>query len=328
MPNSHPSFVILSKTSRSLSRARITAAGFVLGMGLVLAACGDNPDTAHPDAGDRVVARVEKHEIWASDVRREAVAQGLISEGEPLDVSSELFRRVLDEVIDQSLLASEAERRGLDNSPAAQRRLEAVRQRILGDMLVETVVNKAVSEQAVARLYAEQQRRAKQSDEVRLRLILSETREQADAVVALLGQGTAFEAVAAQRSIDETSRALGGDLGYATPDLLPAAYAAAIADKPAGALVGPVAVDGRWAVLRIEDRRAETPPTLEQARPVIVRYLTYEGVRQLLEQLRGKAKVEFEIDPPRSAPQTPPAATASTPANSTSPKPASSGSAS
>nr|WP_242913087.1 peptidyl-prolyl cis-trans isomerase [Brevundimonas pishanensis] len=297
-------------------------------MGLVLAACGDNPDTAHPDAGDRVVARVEKHEIWASDVRREAVAQGLISEGEPLDVSSELFRRVLDEVIDQSLLASEAERRGLDNSPAAQRRLEAVRQRILGDMLVETVVNKAVSEQAVARLYAEQQRRAKQSDEVRLRLILSETREQADAVVALLGQGTAFEAVAAQRSIDETSRALGGDLGYATPDLLPAAYAAAIADKPAGALVGPVAVDGRWAVLRIEDRRAETPPTLEQARPVIVRYLTYEGVRQLLEQLRGKAKVEFEIDPPRSAPQTPPAATASTPANSTSPKPASSGSAS
>ncbi|WP_345791427.1 peptidylprolyl isomerase [Brevundimonas pishanensis] len=328
MPNSHPSFVILSKTSRSLSRARITAAGIVLGMGLVLAACGDNPDTAHPDAGDRVVARVEKHEIWASDVRREAVAQGLISEGEPLDVSSELFRRVLDEVIDQSLLASEAERRGLDNSPAAQRRLEAVRQRILGDMLVETVVNKAVSEQAVARLYAEQQRRAKQSDEVRLRLILSETREQADAVVALLGQGTAFEAVAAQRSIDETSRALGGDLGYATPDLLPAAYAAAIADKPAGALVGPVAVDGRWAVLRIEDRRAETPPTLEQARPVIVRYLTYEGVRQLLEQLRGKAKVEFEIDPPRSAPQTPPAATASTPANSTSPKPASSGSAS
>lgn len=328
MPNSHPSFSILSKTSRSLSRARITAAGLVLGMGLVLAACGDNPDTAHPDAGDRVVARVEKHEIWASDVRREAVAQGLIGEGEPLDVSSELFRRVLDEVIDQSLLASEAERRGLDNSPAAQRRLEAVRQRILGDMLVETVVNKAVSEQAVARLYAEQQRRAKQSDEVRLRLILSETREQADAVVALLGQGTAFEAVAAQRSIDETSRALGGDLGYATPDLLPAAYAAAIADKPAGALVGPVAVDGRWAVLRIEDRRAEIPPTLEQARPVIVRYLTYEGVRQLLEQLRGKAKVEFEIDPPRSAPQTPPAATASTPANSTSPKPASSGSAS
>lgn len=272
-----------------------------------VAACGDNPDKAHPDAGDRVVARIEKHEIWASDVRREAVAQGLIGDAEPLDVTSELFRRVLDEVIDQTLLANEAERRGLDNSPAAQRRLEAVRQRILGDMLVESAVDKAVSDEAVQRLYAEQQRRAKRSEEVRLRLILSDSRAEADAVLALLGQGASFEAVAAQRSVDESSRALGGDLGYATPDLLPPVYATAITDKTAGSVVGPVDAGGRWAILRVEDRRAETPPTLEQARPVIVRYLTYEGVRQLLEQLRGKAKVEFEIDPPRSAPQTPPA---------------------
>ena len=313
-----------SSVSKSFSAhgPRRVVAGLCVAFGLALAACGDNPDGTHPDAGDRVVARVEKHEIWASDVRREAVAQGLIGEGEPLDVSSELFRRVLDEVIDQSLLASEAERRGLDNSPGAQRRLEAVRQRILGDMLVETVVNKAVSDEAVQRLYAEQQRRAQKSEEVRLRLILTETREQADAVVALIGQGTAFEAVAAQRSVDQASRALGGDLGYATPDLLPSAYAAAVADKPAGALVGPVEYEGRWAVLRVEDRRAETPPTLEQARPVIVRYLTYEGVRQLLEQLRGKAKVEFEIDPPRSAPQTPPAAPASAPAGNKTAAPA------
>ncbi|WP_292054705.1 MULTISPECIES: peptidylprolyl isomerase [unclassified Brevundimonas] len=311
---SRPSF--LYGPSFSSPAARRLTLGLCAALSLAVAACGDNPAKTHPDAGDRVVARVEKHEIWASDVRREAVAQGLIGEGEPLDVSSELFRRVLDEVIDQTLLAREAERRGLADSPAAQRRLEAVRQRILGDMLVETVVNKAVSNEAVERLYAEQQRRAQKSEEVRLRLILTETREQADAVVALIGQGTAFEAVAAQRSVDQASRALGGDLGYATPDLLPAAYAAAVADKPAGALVGPVEYDGRWAVLRVEDRRAETPPTLEQARPVIVRYLTYEGVRQLLEQLRGKAKVEFEIDPPRSAPQTPPPASASAPAGS------------
>lgn len=293
-----------------------------MGLALGLASCGERPDKAHLDAGDRVVARVEKHEIWASDVRREAVAQGLIGEGEPLDVTSELFRRVLDEVIDQSLLASEAERRGLDKSPAAQRRLESVRQRILGDMLVETVVDRTVSDEAVRRLYAEQQRRATKSEEVRLRLILTQTREQADAVIALLGQGASFEAVAAQRSIDEASRALGGDLGYATPDLLPPVYARAIANQPSGSVVGPVDASGRWAVLRIEDRRAETPPTLEQARPVIVRYLTYEGVRQLLEELRGKAKVEFEIDPPRSAPQTPPSASASAPAGSKAATPA------
>ena len=210
---------------------------------------------------------------------------------------------MLDEVVDQKLLAAEARRRGLDKSPAAQRRLEAVHERILGDMLVESVVSGAVSDQAVERLYQEQQRRAQTTEEVRVRLILSHTKEQADAVVGVLGQGAAFEAVAAQRSVDDATRYSGGDLGYSTLDVLPDAYAAALRGQAPGAVVGPVQGEGGWAVLRIEDRRLETPPTLDQARPLIVRYLTYEGVRQLLEQLRGKAAVEVFLNPAKPAAQ-------------------------
>ncbi|MNI96618.1 hypothetical protein D3C73_1551120 [compost metagenome] len=68
-------------------------------------------------------------------------------------------------------------------------------------------------------------------------------------------------------------------------------------------------------MLKVEDRRAETPPTLEQARPQIVRYLTYEGVRQLLEQLRGKAEVEITLDGAKtpSPAATPPARKTSAP---------------
>jgi peptidyl-prolyl cis-trans isomerase C len=93
---------------------------------LALAGCGsqvggDRP----PQPGDRAVAKVEDQTIWASDVKREAVAQGLISEGEPLDVTSDLFRRTLEEVIDQKLLAREAKRLRLDKSPLAKRRLDA-----------------------------------------------------------------------------------------------------------------------------------------------------------------------------------------------------------
>ncbi|MFN3537505.1 MAG: peptidyl-prolyl cis-trans isomerase, partial [Brevundimonas sp.] len=260
--------------------------------------------------------------IWASDVKREAVAQGLIGEGEPLDVSSDLFRRVLDEVIDQKLLAREAERRGLADSPLAQRRLEATRERILGDMLVETTVNRAISDQAVQTLYQEQLRLARNSEEIRLRLILSATREDADAVRGMLAAGANFEQLAMQRSTDEATRFSGGDLGYATLDVMPAVYAAALRDAAAGDTVGPFEAEGGWAVLRVEDRRRETPPTLEQARPQIVRYLTYEEVRRLLEQLRGRAEVEVMLtgDPlavpgapeePDSAP--PAAAVAETP---------------
>src|SRR6476660_4934514 len=145
----------------------------LLAIMLGIAACGRSGGSEKPpEAGDRAVAKVQDQTIWASDVKREAVAQGLVGEGEPLDVTSDLFRRVLDEVIDQKLLAAEADRRGLDNSALAQRRLEATRERILGDMLVETVVNGTISDKAVETIYQEQVRLAQTSEEIRVRLIL------------------------------------------------------------------------------------------------------------------------------------------------------------
>ncbi len=294
------------------SRNPLIYLGFVLV--LTLAACGrGGGDDRAPEPGDRAVAKVQDQTIWASDVKREAVAQGLVGEGEPLDVTSDLFRRVLDEVIDQKLLAREAERRGLDNSALAQRRLEATRERILGDMLVENVVNGAISDQAVQTLYQEQLRLARTSEEIRVRLILSRTKPEADAVMGILGQGAAFEAVAQERSIDEATRFSGGDLGYSTADVMPQAYANALRDAAAGSTVGPFQTEGGWAVLRVEDRRRESPPTLDQARPQIVRYLTYEGVRQLLEELRGKAKVDVLLAAESGAPQEPASAARVTP---------------
>ena len=106
-------------------------AALLAALGLALAACGDRGGAERPpQPGDEAVARVDGKTVWASDEKREAVAQGLIGEGEPLDVTSSLFRRVLDEVVDQKLLAREAERRGLDESPLVQRRLEVTRDRI------------------------------------------------------------------------------------------------------------------------------------------------------------------------------------------------------
>jgi peptidyl-prolyl cis-trans isomerase C len=288
----------------------------VLAFTLVLAACsGGGGDDRPPEPGDRAVARVAGETVWASDVKREAVAQGLIGEGEPLDVTSGLFRRVLDEVIDQKLLAREAERRGLDNSPAVQRRLMITHDRILGDVLVETVVNGTITDQAVQTLYDEQVRMARTSEEVRVRQIVTRSEVEATQVVGILSAGAAFEAVAAERSIDDSTRYSGGDLGYSTLDVMPKAYADALRDRPAGSTVGPFQVEGGWAVVRVEDRRRETPPTLEQARPQIVRYLTYEGVRRLLEDLRGRAEVDvlLEAEAPSNA-QEPASAPASAPA--------------
>ena len=282
-------------------RALLAAAGLAL-----LVACSQQSAAEKPpEPGDKAVARINGVTVWASDVKREAVAQGLIGEGEPLDASSDLFRRVLAEVVDQRLLATEALKRKLDKDPVAQRRLAAARDRILGDMLVESVVSDAVNDNAVRGLYAEQLKLAKRSEEIHARQIVVATAAEAEAVKKLLAAGASFQALAMEKSTDAATRFNGGDLGYFTIDVMPGAYDAALKGAKPGQMVGPFAVEGGFALVKVEDRRLEQPITLEAARPQIVRFLTYDQIRDLLEKLRSRSKVQTMVKsdvPPQGPP--------------------------
>ncbi|WP_166573570.1 peptidyl-prolyl cis-trans isomerase [Caulobacter sp. SLTY] len=286
-------------------------------MALSLAACGDKPiNEKPPETGDVVVARVDGEPIWASDVKREAVAQGQIGEGEPLDIQSDLFRQVLDQVVDQELLAAEAVRLGLDKGPLAQRRLASARKRILGAMLVESVVEKAVTEENIQTLYREQQKLSAQSEEYKARQIVVATPAAAEDIKKLLAAGASFDAMAMERSTDSATRFSGGDMGgYFTLDMMSPPYQAALKTAQPGQLVGPFAVEGGWAIVRVDEKRPEEPITLEAARPQIVRFLTYGQVRDLLEKLRGGAKVETLLPKGQKLPGAP-----SEPANAPPPK--------
>jgi peptidyl-prolyl cis-trans isomerase C len=273
-------------------RVQTLAAALAIALCAGLAGCDRPLSPDKPIPGDVTVARVDGRPILKSDVAREAVAQGLIGEGEALDVSSDLFQRVLDEVVDQKLLAAEAIRRGVDKQPAAQRRVAAARERILGDMVVEGAVNNAVNENAIKALYQEQLKLNRQGEEFHARQIV--VAEQADAVSIKkqISSGASFEGLAANRSIDAQTRSNGGDLGYFTPDVMPAGYGAVLASARGGQIVGPFKSDSGWVILKVEDRRKQAPPTLEASRAQIVRFLTYAQVGDLLKTLRGKERVE------------------------------------
>ena len=248
-----------------------------------------------PEPGDVAVARVDGMTVWSSDVRSEAVAQGQIGPGEPLDMTSDLFARTLQEVIDQELLARAAQAKGLDKSMTAKRRLAMAQDRILGDILVDTTVDRSVDDKKIKDQYDELARLAKTSEEVRARLLMLKTKADADAALKQLQGGTVFEAMAMEHSIDQATRFNGGDMGYVTMDIMPPAYKQVLTTAPVGQLVGPVQTPDGWAILRVEDRRPEQLPTLEEERPVIMRYLVYNQVAGLLKNLRNNAKVQILV---------------------------------
>jgi peptidyl-prolyl cis-trans isomerase C len=275
------------------------APGAMAALALAIAACGPQPEAqAPPQPGDQAVARVNGQTIWASDVKREAVAEGLIGPGDPLAVSSDLFRQVLDEVIDTRVLAAEALARHLDNDPLAQRRLAAARERALENVIVDNVVGRAVNQQAETALYQEFLKNRTPAEQIHLRQIVFASVAEAEAARKQLATGGSFEALAMQRSIDNDTRFKGGDLGVMTTDTLPQPLAEAVKGVKTGQLAGPAKVDAGWALLKVDDRHPEPPPSLEAVRPQLIRFITYDQIKDLVLTLRSRAKIESLLPPP------------------------------
>jgi len=247
--------------------------------------------TAEAAEGDVVAARVGETVITISDVQREAQARDLVVEDAPLDPASAQFRSVLEELIDQRLLALEAARRELDAEPEAQRRLAAAEERILGNILVETAVAETVTEEAIQRVYEEQSRLTPSTIEVRARHILLETREEADEAARLISEGTDFAELATRISQDPATRLVGGDLGYFTRDSIIPGFADIAFATEEGAVSAPFETEYGWHVLAIVDRRAQPRPSLEAMRPNIVRFLTLQGIDAVLSDLRSSYPV-------------------------------------
>ncbi|WP_394694789.1 peptidylprolyl isomerase [Hyphobacterium sp.] len=277
--------------------ARTLASLMVL---LVAAACG-SPETVETGTAplpppDNAVAQVDQTIIYNAGVQREALAQGLIEEGGHLAADDSEYERIVEELIDQRLLAIEARRRGLQNSPEARRRIAAAEERILGNILLETVIAEQVTEEAAHRLYSEQTGLARPGEQIRARHILVDTRETADAIIGLANDGRDFAELAVQYSTDIATRVQGGDLGYFSRDgVLPDIAALAFSSEE-GEVVGPVETASGWHVLYIVDRRSPEGPAFEEMRGSIVRFLTFETISNLVDHLRESARIEL-IEP-------------------------------
>ncbi|MEM9899254.1 MAG: peptidylprolyl isomerase [Pseudomonadota bacterium] len=229
--------------------------------------------------------------IYLSDLELEAAAQGLISPGDPFTSENEAYQTVLEQLIDQRLLAQESLRRGLDEDPNAQHRLKAARERILTNLLMESLVAENVTEDAIRQMYAEQVQYQQLDDEVRISLITVDDRVTAEQIVEEYEAGGEFSSLAVQYSTDTSTRLDGGDLGYIRPTGLTEILATAIADTGTGEISEIFETGDGWQVLKVDDRRQSPPQTLEEMRPKIVAFLNRSELTTIVNFLRINGEV-------------------------------------
>jgi peptidyl-prolyl cis-trans isomerase C len=267
-------------------------------------------------------ARINGEAIYISDVELEAVAKGIVRPGAPFGPDHAEYAKVLDALIDQKLLAQEARARKLEAGPAAARRLELARERILGNLLVEDIVAREVTESAIDKMYAEQVELLQSNDEVSIAHILVETEAEAQAAAKRLRQGVSFEALAAEVSKDTATRMEGGDLGYVSPNEEPAPFPDVIAGLGVNQVSKPFKSDLGWHLLKVKDRRDKQPKSREDMRPEIVSFLTLNEVSDLLRKLRTQAVIQDggELQADAARPDSEPAPPAEAPSEPAGPR--------
>jgi peptidyl-prolyl cis-trans isomerase C len=271
---------------------------------VTLSACESEPDvTPERAAYEGVTAAIVNGEpIYFSDVELEAVAQGQIEPGTEFTTVHPEYHQILEQLIDQRLLAQEALARGLDQDPAARRRLESGRERLLGNILVESLVASEVTEDAIDLMYEEQVKLQQLDDEVRVRFILVETSEAATGILTELDAGRDFAEAALEYSQDTNTRLDGGDLGWVSPNELADPFPAIIGDTETGSISGVFESPRGWNILKVDERRTKPPKTKAEMRPEIITFLTFTQISDILRELRNQADIE-QADPSELAAQ-------------------------
>jgi parvulin-like peptidyl-prolyl isomerase len=236
----------------------------------------------------------------------------------------------LENYIAKRLIIQEALKAGFDRKPEIQAELQAAREAALFDRYVRDVVARPViTEEELKKYYDEHQDEFKTPETVKVRQIIvmpngmgpkPHTKEEAMALIqqiaSELRQKTAFPpgtdetaaarimqahfAQAAQQYSEDGSAANGGDLGWVQRDQLDATFADAAFTMKKGALSGIIETRYGYHLIFVEDKRAPSTETFEEARNGIREFLLTQRaadvvnvVGKLTNELRASSKVSI-----------------------------------
>jgi peptidyl-prolyl cis-trans isomerase C len=207
--------------------------------------------------------------------------------------SDQLRARVREVLINNEVIAQEANRTGVAKKADVQMQLEMARQEIL----VNSYVNEYIAKNPItdAEIQTEYERAKSQtgSTEYKARHILVDSEDEAKRLIAELKKGGKFDELAKANSKDTGSKERGGDLDWQIPSVFDKTFADAMVKLEKGKLTdAPVRTRFGYHIIQVEDTRPVKIPPLADVKPQIQQRLAQVKVDKLVSDLRAKAKVE------------------------------------
>ncbi len=211
----------------------------------------------------------------------------------------------------QKSLAAQAKAARIDASPEASRRLQLEIDRLLGQMMIESIEAKAAAEfdarrptfEARAReLYTVDRNSFATPEQASATHILFDTKKRSSDEAKKLAQdtrakiaaGADMAKLAKELSDDPSAQNNGGTLGwFAKKEMDPAFAEAAFALKNTGDLSEPVLSQFGWHIIRLDGKRAAVVRTYDEARDTIMAELR----KRYVDEKREEAIAAIRRDP-------------------------------
>lgn len=241
--------------------------------------------------GSEEVASVSGDEIkrqeWMAAMEeqhgREALLE-LVNEKVMATAAKEYGVKVTDEEIDLELAMM---RSAQDNTGQALYSLEGdrLREKVESQLILEKVLTKdiVIEDSEVKAFYEENQSIYDIKDTYRTRMIVVNSQSEAENAISELDNGTSFEALARESSVDIASGSLGGDIGYIAPgqSSVDPVIAEAVTSVEIDGWSKPLAMeDGRFAIISVTEKAEGETFSFEDVESHIGRELALEQLPQ------------------------------------------------
>lgn len=240
----------------------------------------------------KVVAKVDGAAITETDVElaREEIGDQLSR------VPADQQRRILIEfLIENQLIAKQAETGAASSSDDFKQRMDYWRRRALRDSYFQNYIETQVSD-TDAQAFYDREVKSKAGEQIKASHILVAKEDQAKEIYELLVHDGDFAELAKKHSLDPGSKVNGGDLGFfGKGRMVPPFEQAAFALKD-GEISEPVKSQFGWHIIKVTDRKTETPPSFDSLKDRIKMVLLRRKAKTLVDGFRAQAAIEY-IDP-------------------------------
>ena len=197
-----------------------------------------------------------------------------------------VFNGLVEQLVNQQLLANTLDEDPLRVEIAITNERRSLRAgEVVNDLALEPITDEALQEAYDARFEG-----VEPEQEYNASHILVETEEEAIEIIESLEGGADFAETAAEKSTGP-SGPNGGELGWFGAGMMVPEFEAAVVALETGELSEPIQTQFGWHVVKLNDSRETSHPTLDDLRDELTTEVQQEILNELLETLTADADI-------------------------------------